>query len=248
MKASALEFRFRYLLHTLVFGLGLFTPWNYVLHTDPTGPNAHTWGILAAWLSEQGVMNIGAAFVSLLCLGILFAVAAAALRTWGTAYLGAGAVEGGTMQAGVVADGPYRFVRNPLYLGTMLHAFALALLMPRSGAIFSLVVIAIMQVRLILAEEAFLTVKLGAPYVEYTRLVPRLLPSLRPKVGSSGERPRWGQALLVEIYMWGVAGSFALAGWQFNASLLVRCALISMGVALIVRAVKPSRTAVPLSA
>lgn len=246
MKASALEFRFRYLLHTLVLGLGLFAPWNYLIHADPIGPNAHVWGVLSAWLSEQGIMGIGSAFVLLLSLGILFAFAAAGLRTWGTAYLGAGIVEGGAMHAGIVADGPYRYVRNPLYLGTMLHTVALALLMPRSGAIFSLLVIAFMQVRLILGEEAFLTAKLGPAYLAYTRLVPRILPSLRPGVASSGARPHWAQAFSVEIYMWGVALSYTLAGWQFNASLLIQCALVSMGLALIVRAVKPSRaTAAP---
>ena len=248
MKASALEYRLRYLLHTLVFGLGLFAPWNYLIHADPTGPNAHTWGILAAWLSEQGVMNIGAAFEMLLSFGIFFAVVAAALRTWGTAYLGAGVVEGRNMQASVVADGPYRYVRNPLYLGTMLHALALALLMPLSGAIFSIVVIGWMQVRLILGEEAFLTEKIGPAYLAYAHLVPRLVPALRPKVAASGQRPRWGQAFLVELYMWGVAGSFAFAGWQFNASLLLRCVLVCMGLALIVRAVKPVPSGVAVSA
>ena len=204
MKASALEFRFRYLLHAIVFGLGLFAPWNYFLHTDPTGPNAHTWGILAAWLSEQQVLKIGTAFDVLLSLGILFALLAALLRTWGTAYLGAGVVEGSSMQAGVVAAGPYRYLRNPLYLGTMLHAVALALLMPLSGAIFSLVLIALMQVRLILGEEAFLTAKIGPPYTAYCGMVPRILPSLKPRVTASDQSPQWLQALRVEIYLWGV--------------------------------------------
>ena len=248
MKASALEFRFRYLLHTVVIGLGLFAPWNYLLHADPTGPNAHTWGILAVLLDRQGVMPIGKAFVVLLSLGIVFATSAAALRTWGTAYLGAGVVEGRTMHAGVVADGPYRHVRNPLYLGTMLHALALALLMPRSGAVFSLLVIAFMQVRLILGEEAFLTAKLGPAYLAYCRLVPRILPALRPRVAASGQRPRWAQAVLVDLYMWGMAGSFAFAGWEFNASLLIRCALVSMGVALIVRALRPGQPKVAVAA
>lgn len=245
MKAFALEFRFRYLIHIIVLGLGLFAPWNYFIHADPTGANAHVWGILAAWLSEQHVMSIGAAFEFLLSVGIVFAVAAAVLRTWGTAYLGAGTVEGGTMQASVVADGPYRFLRNPLYLGTMLHAVALAMLMPRSGAIFSLIVIAILQVRLILGEEYFLIAKLGPPYQAYCQLVPRILPALRPRVAGSGKHPQWLQAFLVEIYMWGVAGSYAFAGWDFNAPLLLQCTLVSMGVGLVVRALKPTQTSQP---
>ena len=38
---------------------------------------------------------------------------------------------------GVVADGPYRHMRNPLYLGAWVHTLALALLMPASGALFT---------------------------------------------------------------------------------------------------------------
>jgi protein-S-isoprenylcysteine O-methyltransferase Ste14 len=249
MKASAFEFRMRYVIHGLVFVLGFWAPWNYLLHTDPTGPNAHLWGIASAWLAQNGILNISAAFDLLLVLGIVFALGAAALRTWGSAYLGAHIVQSGAMHAGVVADGPYRFVRNPLYLGTILHALALALLMPESGAIFSIVAICLLQARLILGEEAFLAARLGAQYEAYKALVPRLLPSPRPRVAASGMAPRWGQALLGEIYMWGVALSFAVAGWRYNASLLIQCVVVSVGASLLVRALKPgARTSKPRAA
>jgi protein-S-isoprenylcysteine O-methyltransferase Ste14 len=243
MKASAFEFRIRFLLHAVVIVLGFWAPWNFLLHADPTGPNAHFWGIASAWLAQTGLMNIAAAFNLLLALGILFALAGAALRTWGSAYLGRDIVQDGTMHAGVVqpivSDGPYRHLRNPLYLGTFLHALALALLMPRSGALVSVVLIAFMQIRLILGEEAFLTAKLGAPYEAYKALVPRLLPSFRPRIAAGGQQPRWPQAFLGEIYMWGVALSFAFLGWRYNASLLIQCVLVSIGISLIVRALKP---------
>ena len=135
MKASPFEFRIRYFLHALVYALGFWAPWNLALHIDPTGPNAHLWGILSAWLARATILTIGQTFNLFLVLGTLVALAAAALRTWASAYLGAGIVQDGAMHANVVADGPYRRLRNPLYLGTFLHTFALALLMPRSGAI-----------------------------------------------------------------------------------------------------------------
>ena len=241
MRASALEFRLRYWMHALVFALGFWAPWNYVLHADPTGASAHVWGYLAAKLSEAGLLSIGAAFDVLLCFGIVVAVAGAWLRTWGAAYLGAGVVQDGAMHTakrdGVVADGPYRHVRNPLYLGTFLHTMALALLMPRTGAVFAVVAIAVMQVRLILGEEEFLTDKLGAAYTAYQALVPRLLPSPKARVAGTGMRAQWGQAFLGEIYMWGVAGSFAFAGWAYKASLLMQCVLVSFGVSLVARAI-----------
>ena len=244
MKASPLEFRLRFFTHTLVFALGFFAPWNYLLHADATGANAHLWGYLSAILSETGAVSIATAFHLFLVLGILFAFAGAALRTWGSAYLGANIVQDGSMHtgsvsSGVVADGPYRHIRNPLYLGTFLHTFALALLMPRTGAIFAIVVIGFIQIRLILGEESFLAGKLGAPYEAYKSLVPRLWPSLKPRTAPSGRAPRWPQAFLGEIYMWGVALSFAFAGWRYNASLLTQCVIVSFGLSLILRTLIP---------
>jgi protein-S-isoprenylcysteine O-methyltransferase Ste14 len=243
MKASAFEFRIRFLLHGLVFLLGFWAPWNALFHPGPNGPNAHLWGTASVWLSQTGLMNISAAFNLLLVLGIVLALAGAALRTWGAAYLGRNIVQDASMHTGaltpIVSDGPYRRLRNPLYLGTFLHTLALALLMPPSGAVFAVILIAFMQVRLILGEEAFLTARLGAPYQAYKALVPRLLPSLHPRVAAAGQKPRWPQAFLGEIYMWGVFASFALAGWRYDASLLIQCVLVSVGLSLIVRALKP---------
>lgn len=246
MKATAFEFRYRYLLHTVIFALGLWAPWTYLLPADPTGVNAHTWGALALLLSRKFLLSYGQATEMLLGLGIVLAASGAAVRTWGSAYVGAGVVESGQMFAGVVTDGPYRYLRNPLYVGTVLHTLALALLMPPSGAAFAIVATVLLQVRLILGEETFLTAKLGPEYTAYERLVPSVVPRLRSRVTPSGRVPRWGRALLSEIYMWGVAGSFAFAGWQYNAVLLVQCAVVSFGVAILVKAVRgPERVVAP---
>ena len=245
-KASAFEYRFRYLLHALIFLLGFTAPWNYALHVDPPGPNAHLWGILAADIARLGFGGIATAFDVLLALGIVCTVTGALLRTWGAAYLGASVVQSRGMHTaqaatttGVLHDGPFRYMRNPLYLGTFLHTLALALLMPLSGAVFGIAAIGVLQIRLILAEEFFLGDKLGAAYAAYCALVPRILPALQPKVAATGLAPRWPQAFVGEIYMWGVAGSFAVAGWSYNADLLIRCVLVSLGVSLVVRAVMP---------
>ena len=242
----------RYLLHGIIYALGFSAPWNYALHLDPAGPNAHVWGLLAINLSKVGMGNISTAFNVLLAVGIVFAFAGAGLRTWGSAYLGNDVVQDGGMHvpmsptpfAGaarteVLTVGPFRYLRNPLYLGTFLHTFALALLMPRSGAIFAIVAIGILQMRLILAEEAFLSVKIGEPYRAYCALVPRVLPRLRGSVASSGEQPRWGQAFLGEAYMWIVALSLAIGGWRYNASLLIQCVLVAFGVSLVLKAFTP---------
>jgi len=140
---------------------------------------------------------------------------------------------------GLLAAGPFRFLRNPLYLGTFLHTLALVLLMPPSGAIFTILAIGLLQLRLIGAEEPFLTAKLGAPYLAYCAKVPRLFPALTPRVPASSLQPHWSTAFLGEIYMWGVFLSFATLGWRYNSMLILKGVIISFGISLIARALIP---------
>src|SRR5271156_6275028 len=108
MKVTPLEFRFRFLIHAIIYFLGFDTPWNYWLHLDSAGPNAHTWGTLAAKLSTlmPGALTIVTAFNLLLAAAIICAVIAAILRTWASAYLGAATVQSFSMHGdGVVAAG-----------------------------------------------------------------------------------------------------------------------------------------------
>jgi protein-S-isoprenylcysteine O-methyltransferase Ste14 len=236
MKATPLEFRFRFIIHALLYFCGFAFYWM---------PHAHesTWLVLTPLLERTGCLNFNAATITLLALAIFFAALGAFLRTWGAAYLGAGIVQSHGMHGdSVLADGPYRHLRNPLYLGTFLHAFALALIMPPPGAIFVLLTIGLFQLRLIFAEEPFLAARLGQPYLDYCKRVPRLLFSPIPRVSPSGAQPYWLQAMLGEIYVIGVAISFAIFGWRYNAFLLTQCVLVSLGISLVVRAVMPRKS------
>jgi protein-S-isoprenylcysteine O-methyltransferase Ste14 len=234
MRATGLEYRLRFLIHAVVYALGFWAPWDRVLAVDAGGTSA--WLALAGALARTGWVGFSVATAGLLVAGIGCAAAGAWLRTWGAAYLGSGVVKDGGMHGdAVVADGPYRWVRNPLYVGTWLHTLALGLLMPLSGAIVAVVVIGVFQVRLVLREEPFLAEKLGAAYAAYCARVPRFVPALTPRVVGSGRRAAWGQAVLGEVYFWGVAGSFAVAGWRYNAFLLTKCVVVSLGVSLVAR-------------
>ncbi len=256
-KLSALVFRIRYALHFVIFLLGFTAPWNYLVQIDPKGPNAHVWGILAANLAQAGIGSLAAPvfnpFNLLLGAAILCALVGAWLRTWGAAYLGSSIVKSSAMHSaaeekadGILTDGPFGYLRNPLYVGTFLHTLAISLLMPRSGAIFAIAAIATLQLWLIHGEEGFLTAKLGEPYKAYCALVPRLVPTLRRKVAATGLAPRWGQALVGEVSFWGVGLSFAALGWRYNASLLVQCLVVSVGLSIVARAFigKPAAEAV----
>ena len=238
LKATAPEFRFRFLIHAIIYALGFTTPWNHWLHLD----TIRTWQWIAAWPSRSGWLSFQSATIAVLIVGILCALIAAWLRTWAAAYLTSSIIKDGAMHGDdVVAAGPYRFLRNPLYVGIFIHTFALALLMPPSGALLSIVLIGLFELRLIAGEEAFLTAKLGAPYLAYCAKVPALFPALTPRVPASSVQPQWPQAFLGELYMWGVAISFATLGWRYNSFLIIQGVVVSLGLSLIARAFIPKR-------
>ncbi len=77
----------------------------------------------------------------------------------------------------MVAAGPYRLVRNPMYLGgfMILLGFGLS---ERSGAIalFACLWLAIVHLAVIFLEEPDLARKFGTAYQDYRQAVPRWLP------------------------------------------------------------------------
>jgi len=241
MNVASLIFRLRFWILAVIFFLAFATPWDRWLNLAMDA-NGSTWLLLSTWLARNHWLSFTTATVVVLVFGIIWALKAALLRTWATAYLGSSTVHSQSMHGdAVVAAGPYRYVRNPLYLGTGIHTLALALLMPPSGAIFAIVTVIAFQFFLIAGEESFLATKLGEAYREYRSRVPRLLPALRPRVASSDVKPNWRTGFLGEIYFWGVFLSFVTVGWRYNASLITQGVLISLGVSLIVRAFMPRR-------
>jgi protein-S-isoprenylcysteine O-methyltransferase Ste14 len=234
MKATFFEFRFRMWIILAIVVAGFWAPW---IEWLGWGTRTTMWLWLGFELGGLGLAST-AGFELATALAILLAALAAWLRVWGTSYLGTGTVNNAEMKAGqVVADGPYRHVRNPLYMGNWLMVAAIALLMPPTGAAVAMVLLSVFLFRIILGEEAFLAARLGEPYLAYKRAVPRLLLSPRARVAAGGERPRVGRAMLSEITPLGVLVSFAALSWQYNASLLERAVLVSFGLSLVTRAI-----------
>jgi protein-S-isoprenylcysteine O-methyltransferase Ste14 len=246
MKASAIEFRLRMLINMVIVCLGFWAPWIEAWHIGRRIP-------LLAWLplelSRMGVLSFSIAAPAVIVAGAVMAGAGAALRVWGSAYLGSGIVKHGQMKAGaVLADGPFRYVRNPLYIGLWLVFAGLALLMPVSGALFVMAAAAVFMFRLILGEEAFLSGQLGQPYQDYLRAVPRLIPRLRNAPPATGRKPRWLQALLTETTPIGIFAALAFFSWSYNDRLMGKVIIVSFGLSLVTRALMAETEKAPDSA
>ena len=235
MKATRFEFRFRLVIGSVIYLLGFWAPW---LRWGPfAGRSTSTWLELVGALSSTHMLPLQSATVFVTLTAIILAVIGAAFRVWGTAYLGAGIVTSGDMHAqSVVAAGPYRHLRNPLYFGSFIFSFAVAILMPPSGAIFFLVAMFLQILRLVLAEEAWLIAQQGEPYLAYKARVPQLFPSLLPRLPASSAKPRWLQAILSETYYVGTTLCFAVLAWRYNAFLLIQALIICFGLSLVIRA------------
>lgn len=135
--------------------------------------------------------------------GALLIFIAAAIRTWGAAYLKTDVVHDTSQHSEtLVADGPFRHTRNPLYLAGLPMAAGIGVLASRSGFFFLVLAHWIFFYRLIFREEDALRQTQGESYSAYCRSVPRFWPSLKPRVPTGNLKPRWGQAFAGEIFVW----------------------------------------------
>ncbi|WP_446745259.1 methyltransferase family protein [Silvibacterium acidisoli] len=241
MKATRFEFRFRLLIGVVLYVLGFWAPW--LRYGADRGHITTTWLELTGFLASHHWVELQPASLLVTSLAIACVVLGAMLRVWGAAYIGSATVKSPAMHApAVVAEGPYRHLRNPLYLGSFLVSIAVSILMPPTGALFFLIATALQMLRLILGEEAFLESRQGEAYRAYKTRVPRILPRAMPRVPASALRPSWAQALLGEIYPVALAICFAVLAWRYNASLLMQAVIICFGASLVVKAFLP-RTA-----
>ncbi len=101
--------------------------------------------------------------------GLLLVVSGVLIRTWAAGTLRKREV--------LVQDGPYKFIRHPLYLGSFLLTTGFFVL---SGVTIGLVLmitpIFLAYVFAIRHEERFLADKFGADWTQYSARVPALIP------------------------------------------------------------------------
>ena len=242
MGATKIEFRLRVAIIAVVLTLGFWSPW---IELWGIGHRAPLMARLAFEMTRLGLFRFAVSVPVVIVLAAIIAAISVVLRVWGTAWLGTNKVLHGQMKAGaVMADGPYRYVRNPLYIGSWCMFAAMAFVMPATGAAFAMILLTAFLWRLILGEEAFLAGQLGQPYQDYLRAVPRLIPRLRIKlwpngIQPTGRKPHWLRAILSEVNPIGVFITMAFLSWSYDDSLMARAIIVSLGASLVVHALLP---------
>ena len=161
---SALWLALRSLLWTVLLP-GFFAgwvPWRYFGLGDVVFES----GLLRHW---------GGVIVLLLGVGVL------ASCIWEFAHRGRGTLSPLDPPRRLVVQGPYRYVRNPMYLGVSLIMFGEVLLGAERGfLLFWLAWFAAVNLFVIGYEEPALRRQFGAGYEHYTRNVGRWIPRRHP--------------------------------------------------------------------
>ncbi len=105
--------------------------------------------------------------------GIPFVFVGEILRTWAAGHL----VKDETLTVG----GPYAYVRNPLYLGSLLSTVGFLIILGhwRIAAAFALIALAV-YIPTLRQEERYLRRMHGDAFDHYRRAVPLILPLLAP--------------------------------------------------------------------
>lgn len=109
-------------------------------------------------------------------LGLFLAAASLALGGWGyqTMHRAGTSVDVSDPVEALVTDGPFRFVRNPLYLSLAVLYSSLALLTNSWSSLATLpLVIGTVRVGVIGREERYLLRRFGKDYQEYKARTPR---------------------------------------------------------------------------
>jgi protein-S-isoprenylcysteine O-methyltransferase Ste14 len=133
-------------------------------------------------------------------LAVALAVGGLALRVWASSYLTSEVVlSNDTTQTELRVSGPYRFTRNPLYLGNILQAVGIGLVTPWPVLVLTVAGSIAFNFALISVEEPFLSARQGAAYARYTELVPRLVPIPGKSAPSAGQRPSLADGLRAEL-------------------------------------------------
>ena len=145
-------------------------------------------------------LGAGAA-APLLGAACFFTVASLAIRAWGASYLSAAVVwHADALTDALVVAGPFRYTRNPLYLGNVLLALGFALLAPVPGAAFIVIANVAFIAALMRHEETLMSGRYGAAFGAYCAQVPRLFPRLIPAAANSVQRPHAAQGILSELF------------------------------------------------
>jgi protein-S-isoprenylcysteine O-methyltransferase Ste14 len=115
---------------------------------------------------------------------VIFVALGELIRFWGVTYAGSETRTTGNVGASsLVTQGPFAYVRNPLYIGNIFMYFGISIMSNSLFPflqIFSILYFTFQYHYIIAEEESFLKEKFREKYEEYCKEINRFLPRLSP--------------------------------------------------------------------
>jgi protein-S-isoprenylcysteine O-methyltransferase Ste14 len=134
-----------------------------------------TIGVPLVGLLDRGSLGIGHPLA--FPLGVLLILISSLLIAWAMKALGLGQSFG--LEGGLVTEGPYRYSRNPQYVGFVLVLIGVVFVTNSAQALVTGSMVIVLVLMAPYAEEPWLRERFEGEYDEYCERVPRFL-SLRP--------------------------------------------------------------------
>ena len=237
MLASDFEFRYRTWFIFGIFCVGLACYWvDSQVSGDVLARSLRSHIALLQTLSPQTCIRV------VFLIGAFVVALGGLIRAWGGAYLRAEVVHDSSVRTErLVADGPFRYTRNPLYLGLLIGVFDAGLLCSRTGWIVQMVLATLFCYRLVFREEAELFRVQGESFVAYCRAVPRVLPALKARVSASGALPDWHEALAAQTTWWTIAGGEVAYAVTLRLSIALLVALAGVPIKVVQKRARSSQ-------
>jgi protein-S-isoprenylcysteine O-methyltransferase Ste14 len=227
--ASRFEFRHRTWFILGIFCVGLSCYW-----IDPYNSGVVLAKNLRSHFAVLQMLSPQTSIRVVFLIGAVVVALGGLIRAWGAAYLRAEVVSDSSVRTErLVADGPFRYTRNPLYLGLLIGVFGAGPLFSRTGWLVQMILASVFCYRLIRREEAHLVLVQGERFVTYFQSVPRLLPALKARVSASGALPHWQEAFAAQTPWWAIAAgevAYALTG-RLSIALVVALAGVPIHLA-----------------
>jgi len=146
------------------------------------------WVVPVVFLRPE--FELGSLSAGWIILPLLTIVIAEGLRLWGVAYAGSPTRTRSDHVPSLVHAGPFRYLRNPLYVGNILLYTATGLLFGFAQLSVFIFLYSVIQYAFIVAyEEELLVATFGSAYEDYQLAVPRWLPLLSPGCEPSAHKP-----------------------------------------------------------
>jgi protein-S-isoprenylcysteine O-methyltransferase Ste14 len=228
------DFRYRGILFGVLYGFAFSL--GFRIQSAIGESFQPTYAIVARSFGDIGV-HAGAWIAVALCFAGFF------IRWWGSSYLTSGVVwSRDIVTGGVEVHGPFRYVRNPLYLGNVFIALGIGIAGPPAVTVLVVAFNIFFILRLIAIEERFLSQAHGESYRAYQEAVPRLFPRWQPSPDPLAERaPAVLNGFLGELFTLGFAlglSTVALWSWQTpNYTLMEEIWIGGLALQIILRSV-----------